>query len=92
MQQPAKTPDDEATPTSTSDALARASYIDRIAFVVELATRLHIFGTTAQRLEGAIGAIARRLGLRCNPWSNPTGMILSFSDATTDSPLLDTTQ
>ncbi len=74
------------------DHLARASYTDRIAFVVELATRLHIYGTTAQRLEGAVGAVARRLGLRCNPWSNPTGMILSFSDATTDSPLLDTTQ
>ena len=82
----------DAASASVGESLARASYTDRIAFVVELATRLHIYGTTAQRLEGAIGAIARRLGLRCNPWSNPTGMILSFSDATADSPLLDTTQ
>jgi hypothetical protein len=82
-------PDVAIDPT---DPHARASYTDRIAFLVELATRLHIYGTTAQRLEGAVGAVARRLSLRCNPWSNPTGMILSFSDATTDSPLLDTTQ
>ena len=69
-----------------------ASYIDRIGFVVELARRLHSYGTTAQRLEGAVGAVARRLGLRCDPWSNPTGMIMSFSDAQADSRLADTTQ
>ena len=77
---------------TTADPVAHNSYKDRIGFVVELATRLHMYGTTAQRLEGAVRAVARRLGLRCNPWSNPTGMILSFKDATTDSPLLDTTQ
>ena len=69
-----------------------ASYTDRIGFVVELATRLHTYGTTAQRLEGAVTAVARRLGLRCNPWSNPTGMIMSFADADADSRLADTTQ
>ena len=79
-------------PMTTADSFARSSYKDRIGFVVELATRLHMYGTTAQRLEGAIGAVARRLGLRCNPWSNPTGMILSFSDAANESPLLETTQ
>jgi uncharacterized membrane protein YjjP (DUF1212 family) len=77
---------------TTADSFARSSYKDRIGFVVELATRLHMYGTTAQRLEGAVGAVARRLGLRCSPWSNPTGMILSFSDASAESPLLDTTQ
>jgi uncharacterized membrane protein YjjP (DUF1212 family) len=69
-----------------------ASYTDRIGFVVELATRLHTYGTTAQRLEGAVSAVARRLGLRCNPWSNPTGMIMSFAEADADSRLADTTQ
>ena len=78
--------------TTTDPARREASYTDRIRFVVELATRLHSYGTTAQRLEGAIGAVARRLGLRCNPWSNPTGMIISFNDADTGSPLADTTQ
>jgi len=59
---------------------ASASYAARIAFVVELAGHLHAYGTTAQRLEGAINAVAQRLRLDCEPWSNPTGMILSFSD------------
>jgi uncharacterized membrane protein YjjP (DUF1212 family) len=59
---------------------ATASYAIRIAFIVELAGHLHRYGTTAQRLEGAIVSVARRLGLDCEPWSNPTGLILSFSD------------
>ena len=58
----------------------RASYAARIAFMVELAERLHAYGTTAQRLEGAIDAVASKLHLDCEPWSNPTGMILTFSD------------
>jgi uncharacterized membrane protein YjjP (DUF1212 family) len=58
----------------------RASYVARIAFIVELAEHLHAYGTTAQRLEGAINAVASKLHLGCEPWSNPTGMILTFSD------------
>ena len=57
-----------------------ANYAVRIAFVVELAEHLHAYGTTAQRLEGAVIAVTQRLGLDCEPWVNPTGMILSFSD------------
>ncbi|WP_147653431.1 threonine/serine ThrE exporter family protein [Vulcaniibacterium gelatinicum] len=57
-----------------------ASVSQRVAFVIELAERLHAYGTTAQRLEGAIAAVAHKLGLACEPWVNPTGMILSFSD------------
>lgn len=79
-------------PTIADHHSRDASYTDRIGFVVELATRLHTYGTTAQRLEGAISAVARRLGLRCSPWSNPTGMILSFADADAGSRLADTTQ
>ena len=60
--------------------LNSASYAARINFVVELAERLHAYGTTAQRLEGAVTAVAQRLKLECEPWSNPTGMILTFSD------------
>ena len=55
-------------------------YAARLAFVVELAEHLHAYGTTAQRLEGALNAVASKLGLECEPWSNPTGLILSFSD------------
>lgn len=57
-----------------------ASYEARITFVVELAGRLHLYGTTAQRLEGALIAVAQRLQLKCEPWSSPTALILTFSD------------
>jgi uncharacterized membrane protein YjjP (DUF1212 family) len=55
-------------------------YAARLAFVVELAEHLHAYGTTAQRLEGALNAVAASLHLECEPWSNPTGLILTFSD------------
>lgn len=57
-----------------------ATYAQRIAFVCEIASRLHTYGTTAQRLESAVEALSQRLGLECEPWSNPTGVILAFSD------------
>lgn len=60
--------------------ITSASYAAKINFLVELAERLHAYGTTAQRLEGAISAVAHKLRLECEPWSNPTGMILTFSD------------
>lgn len=60
----------------------RATYAQRVAFVSEIAGRLHSYGTTAQRLEAAVVALSQRLDLDCEPWSNPTGLILSFSDPT----------
>src|SRR3546814_3255798 len=42
--------------------------------------RLHAYGTTAQRLEGALILVSQKLGLDCEPIANPTGMVLSFSD------------
>ena len=65
---------------SGATPLTTASYAARIAFVVELAEHLHAYGTTAQRLEGAMISVTQRLGLECEPWINPTGMVLSFSD------------
>ena len=59
---------------------SQATYEAQAAFVAELATRLHAYGTSAQRLEGAVAAVAQRLGLDCEIWSNPTGIILSFAD------------
>ena len=50
------------------------------------------YGTTAQRLEGAINAVAASLQLDCEPWSNPTGMILTFSDPTRPAGESDTTR
>jgi len=59
---------------------ATATYAQRVTFVTEIARRLHSYGTTAQRLEATVIALAQRLHLECAPWSNPTGIILSFSD------------
>jgi len=64
----------------SSPAPITASYAAKITFMVELATHLHLYGTTAPRLEGAIISAAERLGVDCEPWCNPTGMILTFSD------------
>ena len=52
----------------------------RLEFLIELARRLHMYGTSAQRLEGAVSQVARRLEIDAEVWSNPTGMILSFAD------------
>ena len=52
----------------------------RIAFLLELARRLHQYGTSAPRLEMAIDLSARRLGLQADVWSSPTAIIISFSD------------
>ncbi|MDB6162852.1 MAG: rane protein [Xanthomonadaceae bacterium] len=60
--------------------LPASTYAARLAFVVELAEHLHAYGTTAQRLEGALDSVATSLQLECEPWSNPTGLILTFSD------------
>lgn len=68
--------------TATTTPPATATYAQRIAFVSEIAGRLHRYGTTAQRLEAAVVALAQQLHLECEPWSNPTGLILSFSDPT----------
>lgn len=70
-----------ATPATPAPA-SQATYAQRVAFVCEMAARLHRYGTTAQRLEAAIVALSQQLVLDCEPWSNPTGLILSFSDPT----------
>ncbi|MGY0505546.1 threonine/serine ThrE exporter family protein [Luteimonas sp. e5] len=57
-----------------------ADYRQRVAFITELAEGLHAGGATAQRLEGALLGVAERLGVECEPWATPTGMILSFRD------------
>jgi uncharacterized membrane protein YjjP (DUF1212 family) len=72
--------------------MTAAPYAARIDFVVQLAARLHAYGTTAERLEGAITAVAPRIGLRCAAWSNPTGLILSFGDELRPDAQTDTTR
>ena len=48
--------------------------------MIELARRLHQYGTAAPRLEDAVGSAAQRLGLRAEVWSSPTAIIVSFAD------------
>ncbi|HNR91646.1 MAG TPA: threonine/serine exporter family protein [Dokdonella sp.] len=52
----------------------------RIEFVVELARRLHEYGTAAPRLEAAISLVAQRLDLACDVLSTPTSIVMSFAD------------
>ena len=47
-----------ATPPRPASPSALADYATRVGFVVELAEHLHAYGTTAQRLEGAVVAVA----------------------------------
>jgi uncharacterized membrane protein YjjP (DUF1212 family) len=51
----------------------------RMAFVVELARRLHQYGTSAPRLEQAIDSVSARLGLNCHSLSTPTSILFSFT-------------
>lgn len=64
----------------STNAPRQDAYTARIAFVVTLAEHLHAYGTTTQRLEAALTNVAQQLDLHCEPWINPTGMVLSFSD------------
>ncbi len=61
-------------------SLSQAPWPRRVEFLVKVAECLHIHGTTAQRLEGALLGMASRLGMKCEPWVNPTGMILTLRD------------
>ena len=71
-----------ALPAGGSPAvdLSTAALNTRIAFLVELARRLHQYGTTAPRLETAIARSAQQMGLAADVWSSPTAIIISFSD------------
>jgi len=52
----------------------------RMAFVVEIARRLHHYGTSAPRLEEAIDSVSARLQLNCQSLSTPTSILFSFTD------------
>ncbi|MET0935755.1 MAG: threonine/serine exporter family protein, partial [Luteibacter sp.] len=70
----------EAVPLSVPVSFATTAINTRIAFLTELARRLHQYGTTAPRLETAIARSAQRLGLSAEVWSSPTAIIVSFAD------------
>ncbi len=66
--------------TISQQQFATTASATRIAFVLELARRLHQYGTSAPRLEMAIAGAAQRLGLSADVWSSPTAIIISFAD------------
>jgi len=66
--------------TISQQQFATTALNTRIAFLMELARRLHQYGTSAPRLEMAIAATAQRLSLGADVWSSPTAIIISFSD------------
>ncbi|HTV87018.1 MAG TPA: threonine/serine exporter family protein [Dyella sp.] len=59
---------------------ATTAFNTRIAFLMELAGRLHKYGASSPRLEMAISGAAQRIGLSAEVWSSPTAIIISFSD------------
>ena len=63
-----------------------------MGFVIELARRLHEYGTAAPRLEDVINLVSARLGLSCNVLSTPTSIVMSFSDLTDEEGLAEITQ
>jgi uncharacterized membrane protein YjjP (DUF1212 family) len=67
-------------PFAMPAAIAPDQFKDRINFILELARHLHTAGTSVNRLEGAIEQVARQLELQVSIWSNPTGIMISFSD------------
>lgn len=53
---------------------------DRARFVIELARRLHQYGTSAGRLETAVDSVCQRFRLTCDVLSTPTSVIVSLAD------------
>jgi uncharacterized membrane protein YjjP (DUF1212 family) len=76
----------------TQDSDTRAPLRVRIGFVVDLAKRLHEYGTAAPRLEDVINLVSARLGLSCNVLATPTSIVLSFSDPEREDDLAEMTQ
>jgi uncharacterized membrane protein YjjP (DUF1212 family) len=64
----------------------------RIGFIVDLAKRLHEYGTAAPRLEDVINLVSARLGISCNVLATPTSIVMSFSDPTHEDDLAEITQ
>ncbi|HKE49640.1 MAG TPA: threonine/serine exporter family protein [Rhodanobacteraceae bacterium] len=76
----------------STDPGALAPLRIRMGFVVELAKRLHEYGTAAPRLEDVINLVSARLGLSCNVLSTPTSIVMSFSDLMNEDELAEITQ
>jgi uncharacterized membrane protein YjjP (DUF1212 family) len=54
---------------------------ERARFITDFARRLHLAGVSAARLEGAVKSTAMSIGVECEIWSSPTGILLSLGDS-----------
>jgi uncharacterized membrane protein YjjP (DUF1212 family) len=73
--------------------MSAATPTARMQFVVEIARRLHQYGTSAPRLEAAIDSVSARLELNCHSLSTPTSILFSFTDRNkADNTLAEVTQ
>lgn len=54
---------------------------ERAQFITDFARRLHLAGVSAARLEGAVKSTAMAIGVTCEIWSSPTGILLSLGDS-----------
>jgi len=54
---------------------------ERARFITDFARRLHLAGVSAARLEGAVKSTATSIGVECEIWSSPTGILLSLGDS-----------
>ena len=79
-------------PDMNQDSDTRAPIKVRIGFVVDLAKRLHEYGTAAPRLEDVINLVSARLGLACHVLATPTSIVMSFSDPEREDDLAEITQ
>lgn len=80
------------TAAAAHDAEASIPLKTRIGFIVDLARRLHEYGTAAPRLEDVVNLASARVGLRCNVLSTPTSIVMSFSDRGAGDDLAELTQ
>jgi uncharacterized membrane protein YjjP (DUF1212 family) len=62
-----------------------SSFETRAQFITDFARRLHLAGVSAARLEGAVKSTAESIGVACQIWYSPTGILLSLGDPDSDS-------
>lgn len=57
---------------------------DRAGFITDFARRLHLAGVSGARLEGAVKSTADSIGVACEIWYSPTGILLSLGEPGSD--------
>jgi uncharacterized membrane protein YjjP (DUF1212 family) len=61
-----------------------SSFETRASFITDFARRLHLAGVSAARLEGAVKSTAESIGVACEIWYSPTGILLSLGEPGSD--------